>query len=77
MKKCFNCKQNLFLIEFKEDKRKYQVPADMGRCKVCKECILKRALVNLEVFEFSYEDNDFVTKKFTTKEEVINYLKLT
>jgi hypothetical protein len=74
-KQCFNCKERLPIEDFQPDNRKYQVPADKGKCKVCIKCTLKKAIVNLEVFHFCFEANDFITVKFENSIEVINYFK--
>ena len=74
-KQCFNCKEHLPLEDYHLDRRKYQVPADKGRCKVCIKCELKRALKNMEIMVFSFKENDFITTKFADSFEVINYFK--
>lgn len=69
-KKCFTCKQELPLSDFDVDRRKYQLKADKGTCKVCKECEYKKALVDMSTIKFDFEINKFTIIKFESKEEV-------
>ena len=74
-KQCFTCKEYKDLDLFFVDRRKYQVKADKGRCKVCIECEKKKALKHMEILKFSFEENKFVTIKFDKVCDVINYFK--
>jgi len=73
MKKCFRCKLQKSLSAFDVDRRKYQLPSDLGTCKVCIKCNLERALKDLSTIKFNFEDNKFEVKKFENKEEAIKY----
>lgn len=72
-KKCFQCKKELLLSEFDIDRRKYQIKADKGRCKVCKECEYMNALRDMSVIRFNFDENKFIITKFETKKEVNNF----
>lgn len=61
------------MAHFQVDNRKYQVPADMGRCKVCIMCEFKKSLKTMEAFYFCREKNDFVTLKFKNNDEVAEF----
>lgn len=74
-KKCFRCKIEKSLDKFQEDKRKYQLPSDLATCKVCIECNIERALEDLSLVFFNFEENKFEVVKFEDKEEVIKYFE--
>lgn len=72
-KKCFRCKTEKSLDKFQEDRRKYQLPSDLGTCKVCIQCNVERALEDLSTCAFNFGENKFEIVKFHNKEEVIKY----
>lgn len=75
MKKCFYCKIEKPLNEFSLDRRKYQIKADLGTCKGCKQCYLEQSIRDLSVIYFDFEIDKFVIEKFETKEEVIKFIE--
>lgn len=69
-KVCFTCKVSKKLGLFNIDRRKYQLPSDKGRCKVCISCERDRALKEMSVIRFDFDLNDFKITRFKSKEEV-------
>lgn len=74
-KKCFYCKIEKPLKEFSVDRRKYQIKADLGTCKGCKQCYLKKSIKDLSVIYFDFELNKYIIEKFETAEEVIKFIE--
>lgn len=74
MKKCFHCKIEKPLEEFNIDRRKYQLKADKGTCKVCNKCYREKSIKDKSVIFFNFETDKFEIIKFETEQEVINYL---
>lgn len=74
-KKCFYCKIEKPLSDFKIDRRKYQIKSDLGTCKSCKQCFLEQSIKDLSVIYFDFELNKFVIEKFETAEEVIKFIE--
>ena len=74
-KKCFSCKIEKPLSQFKPDKRKYQLKADKKTCKVCNSCEFDRASKDLSVVRFNFEIEKFEVIKFENKEQVLKYFK--
>ena len=69
-KQCFTCKQELPLSDLDVDTRKYQLKADKGTCKVCKECEYEKALVDMSTIKVNFETNKFDIINFETVDEV-------
>jgi hypothetical protein len=74
-KQCFTCKQELPLSEFDIDRKDYQVKADKGTCKVCKECEYKRAVEQMSTIKFNFGTNKFDIINFETVDEVNKFFK--
>ena len=74
-KKCFSCKEILPLNAFKPDKRKYQLKNSKGRCVICHECSLQKAIEIMGCIRYDYENSKFISYNFETKEEVIEFFK--
>ena len=74
-KKCFSCKEILPLNAYKPDKRKYQLKNSKGRCVVCHECCLEKALEKMSCIRFDYELDKFVVHNFENEQEVIEFYK--
>ena len=74
-KQCFSCKQLLELNKFDIDRRKYQVKSDKGTCKVCIDCEYKKALENMSVIRFDFENDKFITIEFNSIDEVNKFFK--
>ena len=74
MKECFYCKIEKPLSEFNIDRRKYQLKADKGTCKVCNECYREKSIKDKSVIFFNFDIDKFEIIKFDTEQEVINYL---
>lgn len=50
MKKCFKTERKLPLFMFQKDHSKYQLKSDLGRCKICRVCNMKKALKEGGIF---------------------------
>lgn len=74
-KKCFSCKIEKPLSEYKPDNRKYQLKADKNTCKFCTSCEFKRAIRRLGVVRFNFETSKFEVIDFENEEEVVKYFK--
>lgn len=74
VKKCFKCGKEKSLDEFKIDRMKYQLPSDKGRCKVCKDCDLFRAMMTKSICRYNFELKKFEVIKFETRDEVYDYV---
>lgn len=71
--KCFTCKIEKPLEKYKPNKRKYQTKAYKGMCMVCKKCSLHKALVELQVVRYDYEENKFIIINFKDANEVMEF----
>ena len=69
-KKCFLCKELKHLSEYDPDNRKYQLKPDLHTCKVCKVCDLNRALEELSIVKYNFEESKFEVITFETQEDV-------
>lgn len=76
MKKCFYCNIEKPLSEYSIDRRKYQIKADLGTCKGCKQCYLEKSIKDLSVIFFNFEINKYEIVKFETEQEVIDFINL-
>jgi hypothetical protein len=74
-KQCFNCKKHKPLTKFAVDRRKYQLPPDKGRCKVCIACDKEKSLRLMETIYFCFDTNRFQTRVFKNKKDVVDYYK--
>jgi hypothetical protein len=72
MKKCFNCKRKLPLFLFLKDDSIYKVKSEMGKCKVCRLCNIKRSFKNNGVF--GRFDGKFQTKEMSKIKILIFFL---
>jgi hypothetical protein len=72
-KKCFLCKELKYLSEYDPDNRKYQLKPDLHTCKVCKKCDLNRALEELSIVKYNFEESKFEVITFENKNQVIEY----
>lgn len=75
MKKCFRCREELPLTNFREDKMKYQLKCDKGRCKVCIKCDYERASEGLSIVRFNFETKKFESIEFENIQELDLYFK--
>jgi hypothetical protein len=74
-KQCFNCKKYLILDKFSLDRRKYQLPPDKGRCKVCIKCDRERSIKNMSTIRFNFEENKFETIEFKSINQINIFYK--
>lgn len=74
-KQCFKCKKYLNLNKFSLDRRKYQLPHDKGRCKVCIKCNKEDALINMSTIRFNFQENKFETIEFKSKNQINIFYK--
>lgn len=69
-KKCFQCKKSFTLDKFSLDRRKYQLPIDKGRCKVCIKCNKANTMRDMSTIRFNFEENKFQIITFTSKNQI-------
>jgi len=74
-KQCFQCKKHLILDRFSLDRRKYQLPTDKGRCKVCIKCNKNNALKDMSTIRFNFKENKFETIEFKSKNQINIFYK--
>lgn len=72
-KKCFSCKKPRLLFLFSKNRRQYNLPADIGRCKCCNICELKKALKTLSVLRFDFDIQKYKIIHFKNKFNVLMY----
>ena len=73
--KCFKCHIEKPLSKFKDNNRKYQLKSSKGKCIVCKLCSLQEALEVLSVVRYDYEEKKFVSIKFETQCEALEFFQ--
>lgn len=71
---CFACKQNLSLEDYCDSNMKYQLKSDLGKVRVCKVCNFKKAVENLKLVNYNFEDKKFEVITFDSKKDVIEWL---
>lgn len=71
--KCFECKIEKPLEKYKPNKRKYQIKSSKGRCIICKKCSLHKALIELQVVRYNYDENKFEVINFKDPNEVVEF----
>jgi hypothetical protein len=70
---CFTCKIDKPLVKYKPNKRKYQIKAYKGMCLNCKKCAFNKAILELQVVRYDYEDSKFKIIYFKDSDEVAEF----
>lgn len=73
-KRCLTCKQDLPLEDYSDNTMKYQLKSDLGKVRECKVCGMKRAINNLKVVNYNFEESKFEVITFESKTDAIQWL---
>lgn len=73
-KECFGCKKELTLDNFYKAE-KFLLKCDLGTVRVCKKCLLEKAIAELSVVAYNKKFRTYDVFKFNNKEEVILYFE--
>jgi len=73
--RCFTCKTEKPLSKYKDNKRHYQIKANKGKCIVCKLCSFQKALNELSVIRYNFEEKRFDIIRFKDYAEVAEFFK--
>jgi hypothetical protein len=74
--RCFTCKLDKPLNKYKNNNRHYQIKAYKGKCVVCKLCSFQKALNDLSVVRYNFEEKGFNIIKFNDYAEVAEFFRL-
>jgi hypothetical protein len=73
--KCFRCKIEKPLNKYKDNNRHYQIKSNKGKCMVCKLCSFQKALNELSVIRYNFEEKRFDIIEFKDYAEVAEFFK--